>query len=767
MPLLWLSIAFVAGILVAGWLSLPLFLWSIIACLGLLFAFADRSFLCSKDKWQKIRRVFPFSPGILLVFVALGGMRYLVGISSITDNNLAYYNDRGTYSITARVSAPPDRREDAVYLELSALEIEDPLATDPLLASKAVTGNARARFPAGADWQYGDVLHFTATPATPSDEEHFSYKDYLARKHISTVIYYPRNARLVTDAPGASPRAWPESARQKASQVIFSQYPQPESGLLAGILLGLDQDLPESLTKAYQQTGTAHIIAISGFNMGVLAVVFTWLFSRIVNRYWAAFLSALAIVIYTVFVGGSPAVVRASIMAVTAFGGHLIGRRQSALNALGFTAALMCLVNPFLLWDVSFQLSFAATLGLVLFAEPLQSWADSRLASRLPEEQVAKVSTPLSQYVLFTLAAQLTTLPVIAIHFGRISLSSLLANPLILPVQPPLLIMGGISTVVGAILPGLGRVLSLFVWPLAAYTNWLVERLSRIAIGSVSVNSRSALWIMLFLALFILLFLFRNFFKKLFKDRFYWVIFLLLVGCVSVGSILVHRPDGNLHLNLVNAGDESVIFLRTPQGRTLLLDPGSNVNELSAAVSRTLSPWGYRIDQVWLTDRSAARSLAELDERIPVESVVLPAGVYQAGADARPVEIPPGIAVQKLQPEDIVEYSPGLAIRAVAESYDSAAILVTYDSVKILIPHGVDYALIKESAPDALTRLSVLVLDESDISYIPPRVWQELHPQTILWNSTSLSPVDTWLSAGETNSISLISDGSQVYLDPR
>ncbi len=87
------------------------------------------------------------------------------------------------------------------------------------------------------------------------------------------------------------------------------------------------------------------------------------------------------------------------------------------------------------------------------------------------------------------------------------------------------------------------------------------------------------------------------------------------------------------------------------------------------------------------------------------------------------------------------------------------------NKMKILVPGGVDYALIKATAPDALRDLSVIVVGEDDISYIPPRVWQALEPAAIVWHSTAVSPVAGWLSLDGGEVIPLVSDGSEIYLD--
>ncbi len=764
MPLLWLSLAFLAGILLAGTLNFTPAVWWACASFGAIGLLAERTFLKSNRTLDSLRAELRLPVSLLLLALALGGLRYQARQPEINENTLAYYNDSGTYTITARISAPPDRRADAVYLVLSASEIEDPRATDPALAVRRVDGKLRARFAADAAWLIGDVLRFEAALLTPAEGGSFSYKDYLARQGISSVAYSPRSVQLVGVTRGAWFSRAIYAAREHARQTIFTLYPQPESGLLAGILLGLDHDLPKELEKAYQETGTAHIIAISGFNMAVLAYLFVWFFNRVSNRYWAVLLSSLLIGLYAVFVGGAPSVVRAAIMAIVAFGGQLIGRRGSGLNALMLTAALMCLFNPSLPWDVSFQLSFAATLGLVLFAEPLRLWAIGFLQARLPEEKAFKYASPLSEYFLFTLAAQLVTLPLIAWHFGRIPYVSLLANPLVLPAQPPLLVLSGISAVAGSFFASAGKALALFAWPLAAYSNRMVVWLAGVNSGSLAVNHGSSIWLLVFVLVFILLFIFRGYFKKIFKGNTYWLIFLTVLAGFSLGSMLLHRPDGRLHLTLLRGGDESVLMLRTPDGRTLVFDPGADVNELAAGVSDLLSPWRYHIDEVWFTRSTAADNLGKLHERLPVKRVVLAPPTYMAGAGQKPFSAPQGMETVKLKSAQGLRYPNGLEIRIAAESHRAAALLISYGEVKVLIPNGVDYTLIKAANPDALHDLSLLVVGEEDLRYIPARVWQDLLPTSILWNSAAVAPVEGWLNLEDGAKIGLFTDGFDLFI---
>ena len=220
---------------------------------------------------------------------------------------------------------------------------------------------------------------------------------------------------------------------QQARRTINEILPAPESALLSGILLGISSDLPDAAVGAFQATGTAHIWAISGFNIAIVSGLLITLFGRLLpRRRLAASLIAIGVITaYTLLVGANPSVVRAAIMGTVGMFGPLLGRRQVGVNSLTFTAAVMSLFDPGLPWSISFQLSFMATLGLVLFGDPLQQGLERLLARRLSPAWAQRAAGPVCEYFLLTLAAQVMTLPITAIHFQRVSLSAVLALSLI------------------------------------------------------------------------------------------------------------------------------------------------------------------------------------------------------------------------------------------------------------------------------------------------------------------------------------------------
>ena len=321
----------------------------------------------------------------------------------------------------------------------------------------------------GTEIRYGDLLRITGEPQTPPAEQTFSYREYLARQGIQTLVAFPK-IEVISRGHGNPLIAALYSLRLRGYTVINQILPQPQAALLNGILLGLDQDLPDDLTSAFQQTGTAHIIAISGFNIAIVSAFVFWALRLFTSRWKAAIFSIIAVFLYSLLVGMEPAVMRAAIMGAMAILGMQIGRRGSGLNTLVFTAAVMCLFNPYLLWDVSFQLSFTATLGLIVIGNPLLRWFSTWLEGRMPPGKARGIAEPVGEYVLLTLAAQIATLPLMAWHFHQISLSAILANPLILPAQPLVMMLGAVAMVGGMIYLPLGSLLGWFALIPLTYT---------------------------------------------------------------------------------------------------------------------------------------------------------------------------------------------------------------------------------------------------------------------------------------------------------
>ena len=681
MPLLWLSLCFLAGIALGAALHLPIWLWAVLGVLFIGLIFIERRLPVRVTAGY--RRVAPLPLCLLLAAVCLGGLRWGLAQPSLDAGDLAYYNDGEKVELRGWVAGDPDRREKTVQLKVR-VETLQVKGQEP----RAVKGIALVVLPAGGDWAYGDEVQLYGELRTPAENEDFSYRDYLANKNIYSQMLYPWAEKTGERAGNPILRA-AYRLRAAAYRTINRQYAQPEAALLSGILLGLERDLPEDLERAFQETGTAHIIAISGFNMAVLSGLVVLSFRRVLARVWAALAAVLVITFYTLLVGANPAVVRAALMGGLAVFGGLIGRSSANLTPLGFTAALMCLFNPRLPWDASFQLSFTATLGLVLYGGRLQSGFESWAVSRWGEKTAHLVAGPVGEYVLCTLAAQAATLPVVLGHFERLSLSALLANPLILPVQPLVMILSGVAVIAGMLVPALGQVLAWLSWPLSAYTIQVVQLLARLPWGSLYAASfglgGAALYYAVFIALVVPGARAAGLRKRLTPAVGLVVLALL---AVVLWSAVLRRPDGCLHLQALADKGTQALLVTTPGGSRILIGGGESANTLGSAVGEWLGPLRRGMDALVMTESSTSSlaGLPALLERFNAGQVV-----WAVDADGtRAVERVDaaaekgGVTAVHLGSGQLLQLDEGVTLTRLDRGGESAALLLEYAGLRVL-----------------------------------------------------------------------------------
>lgn len=282
-----------------------------------------------------------------------------------------------------------------------------------------------------------------------------------------------------------------------------------------------------------------------------------------------------------------------------AFGvfGGMFGRRQNGLNSLGMAALGMMLLESNILWDVGFQLSIAATLGLVLYAQPFEEWFLGLMLNRMDEEKAQRLISPISEFFLFTIIAQMMTLPIMAYHFGGISWIALIANPLILPVQSLVMVLGGLAMLAGMALPGLGHFLAMLAGPFVTYTIRVVTLLARLPGGNLTLPKFKALWLVVFYGLIFFLTLIP---KTQQKDTLQKMLspqlgLLVLAGLtVLIWSRALTSPDGQLHLTLLDA--EGTLLIQSPAGNTVLIGGGKRPSTLNQRLGELLPAGQPKLD---------------------------------------------------------------------------------------------------------------------------------------------------------------------------
>lgn len=752
MPLLWLSLAFLSGILLASALTLPAGAW--IASAGLfLLLFATRSYTARvsipiphslRAALRFTRSASPLPLTILLIVFALGAARYQLARPRMTPGFIAWYN-AGQESLAPDVRLegivvkPPDARDSYINLTVSVRQVT---VKDGRDLPTSVEGLLLAKVPPAEGWRYGDLVQLEGRLETPPELEGFSYREYLARRGIHA--YMPRAEAVFLEHDRGNPLlAAIYALKERALVLVYRIYPDPEASLLAGILLGVESGIPLPVQEAFKATGTSHIIAISGFNITILAGLFAGVSGRLLGKRWGAVAAVLGVSAYTLLVGANAAVLRAAIMGGLSIFARQFGRRQDGLNTLAFVAAVMALFNPLLPWDVGFQLSFAATLGLILYAQPFADAFTGFAARRMPLSAARRLAGPVGEYVLFTFAAQLTTLPVMAYHFGRISLISLVANPFILPAQPAVMIVGGLAVMLGLVWLPLGVLAGCLAWPFVVYTVRVVEMFAAVPAGEILLGEVALAVVVLYYAgMFGLTFAGPRFpaFASTLKPS---------VSALGVGllAVLVWRaalaaPDGRLHLTLLDTNSLSSsgegILIQTPTGRAVLVDGGPSVSLLSNSLGRRMPLTHRGLDWlvVALPGEDQLASLPRVLERFPAGNVLWAGPTHdtrsarnlQAALAKSRVEVQPAVAGQSL------ELGAGSRLQVLTAGRRGAILLLEWGSFRALLPLGSSFDDLRAlKYGEELGPVSVLMLAGSGYGPLNPPEWiANLNPQVVL-----------------------------------
>jgi competence protein ComEC len=426
--------------------------------------------------------------------------------------------------------------------------------------------------------------------------------------------------------------------------------------------------------------------------------------------------------------------------------GLQVGRRQVGLNSLVFVAALMALFSPFVLWDVSFQLSFAATLGIMLYADPFSNGFTNFTARFIPRDKAEHLAGPVGAYFLITLAAQLTTLPLMVYYFKRISLTSLIANPLILPAQPPLMILGGLSVLTGMIFQPLGQFLAWIAWPFTAYTIRVVEWFSAVPHGSIPLGQIAFPLILLFYAVLIATTFTHSRLSSL-ASRLTPAFPLTFLAALTVMTwkAAFYAPDGLLHVTILDVGTGDAVLIQSPDGRFMLINGGPSTVRLSDALGRRLPPINRSLD--WLLvadiDNEDLSALSGSVERFAPSNVLWAGNNYgtHSATDLWNELHALSIPITLTQPGQRLNLGSGAFLDVLSADARGAVLLLNWEKFRLLLPMGMDFSTLDSLQADtAMRHISALLLPESGYAPLnPPDLFASLNPRLAL---LSVAPAD-------------------------
>lgn len=238
--------------------------------------------------------------------------------------------------------------------------------------------------------------------------------------------------------------------RNHLANSLSADLPQREASLLVGMVLGIKTNLEQSFKEDLLATGTLHVVVVSGFNITLVAGLALYL-SPWLGRKQASILGIILICFYTLIVGPSLPTLRATFMGLIGLLAMITGRKDVAIYSLILVGSGFILINPEVIFDISFQLSFLATFGLVVLRPLLQPYF-----KKLPKLIAEGLST--------SLAAQLLVIPIIFYHFGNVSLLSPVVNSLVIWLVPVITILGFVMIIFAVVSNSLAELISYLVY---------------------------------------------------------------------------------------------------------------------------------------------------------------------------------------------------------------------------------------------------------------------------------------------------------------
>ena len=606
-PALFFLIPFLFGIIVGEYTSIPiLWIW-IFVLLCFIGSFLTRP--RSKYLCYVLLHIAVFACGMLRLEIATGP-------------TIPHHFYDQPVSFTGKTVYQPERGEawDACYVVGQVQLLSEP--------SQKVSTKLLVRFQDLQPLRYGKHLTLTGVLRQPQSQRNpggFDYRAYLARQNVSGIINH-QGLLQIGDHSGFLPLRWIEALRLKTERIIDSVYSGLETSssntlhaqLLKGVLLGKRSDLPTETLDIFRNSGTFHVLAVSGLHVGLVAMFCYFSFSimRIpmttfrIPKKIISLLTIIAVLVYACLVGFRPSVFRATLMAILFLFATIIDRDADIYNLLAVAALVLLLINPTQVWDVGFQLSFVAVASIVYFVpkmeRPLRKLWEQPETFDIPTivryKNIAVKWMILSYLVTF--AAQLGTGPLIAYHFYR-------AFPLGVIVGP--FAVGLVSLIVGV---GMASVCVGFIWlPLAKLLAFVNHAIIFIFLKLIGIFGQE--WGIIKLAptigiiiIYIAIILGITHWRQAYV---HWRITSLIglsVMTIWVWDSALHEKGRLLEVITLDVGQGDAAIVRLPDRQTILIDGGIQHTYFDEKKNRRVDyDVGERVIEPYLD----ANSIRELD----------------------------------------------------------------------------------------------------------------------------------------------------------
>jgi competence protein ComEC len=509
---------------------------------------------------------------LLLVVAALGALRFAYAQTAGRGDLAAWAGDK--VELTGTVTGEP--------------ELRGPRGVGYVLTVERVGANPASGKVFVTQWGgrapgFGERVSLEGRLKAPTGARTpggFDQAAYLARQSVYFVVDASEPRLLGPGALNPIRRA-AVAARVRLEGVLKATLPPREAALAAGLLFGTRSDLPDDVKNAFQASGVLHLLAVSGGNVAMILLIPGWVLRRLgVKKRMVAALLIPVVVFFVFLTGAGPSVMRAGLMALLVLLGEVLRREKDALNTLGAAASMLLLFwSPGLLFDVGFQLSAGATLGILLFARRFEGW----LAPHVTKALGAWLGPIAAAGLSVTLAAQVLVEPISLHTFGSFSTIAPLANLLVLTLVELIVPVGSLATLVGLLFLPAARVLDWFVRLGLVGLVWLVKALAAIPGAYLNVGHLPAAGMVAWYCLLVFAAWppARHAAVQLAQRLYSRRRGLQAAVCVALvcatgftWRLALADPPDTLRVTFLDVGQGDALVIQAPGGRSMVVDAG-------------------------------------------------------------------------------------------------------------------------------------------------------------------------------------------------
>ncbi|AEY66475.1 DNA internalization-related competence protein ComEC/Rec2 [Clostridium sp. BNL1100] len=413
---------------------------------------------------------------------------------------------------------------------------------------------------------YRTKIGFTGVvekPKPATNPAGFDYRRYLASIGISGRIYLhgASDIQVSGQKGGGYLYRIGYAIKNKVVDIISYSLDKNQAGLLEGMLIGYKDGLDENAFTAFSKAGLSHIMVASGMNVAFIILPFTFIFKKLRLSSLKANIITIFILILFVFVTGfSASVVRAVIMGIIILTGRIIMREPDIYTSISASALILLIINPYTLFDIGFQLSFGATLSLVMFYPQIKSFTEYKYIPNVISDTLAA-----------TIAAQLGVIPVTLYYFNNFSTFSIISNILVVPLVEFVTIIGFIMVFAGLLNIYLAVIIGYINNTFLSFILFVTEVTSKIPFSLLKLPTPTFGMVLFYYLFIIYIFKGRNYFqaKKYTKHLKRAIIILIII--IFGAKSLIPKP---LEITYLDVGQGDSTFIRTAHGTKILIDGG-------------------------------------------------------------------------------------------------------------------------------------------------------------------------------------------------